>query len=42
MSWKGGVHFGVSAGGDATENFMTCHGASKILLKLPKVGILKI
>ena len=41
-SWKGGVHFGVSAGGDSTENFITCHGASMILHNLPKVGILKI
>ncbi|MBZ9687831.1 steroid-binding protein [Clostridium estertheticum] len=42
ISWEGGVHFGVSAGVDTTENFMTCHGSSKILDKLPKVGILKI
>lgn len=42
ISWKGGVHFGISAGGDVTENFMTCHGVSKILDNLPKVGILKI
>jgi predicted heme/steroid binding protein len=41
-SWNGGVHFGVSAGVDVTENFMACHGASKILDKLPSVGILKI
>jgi predicted heme/steroid binding protein len=40
-SWTGGVHFGVSAGSDATENFMTCHGASDIPAKLPKVGVLK-
>ena len=40
--WAGGVHFGVSSGSDVTENFMICHGASKILDKLPKVGILKI
>ena len=38
--WAGGVHFGgVSAGKDLTENFNTCHGASKILDKLPKVGV---
>ena len=39
QSWAGGVHFGVSAGSDATENFNTCHGASKILDKFPKVGV---
>lgn len=42
MSWTGGMHFGVPAGSDATENFMTCHGASKTLDNLPKVGVLKI
>ena len=41
-AWAGGAHFGVSAGSDATETFMTCHGASKTLDNLPKVGILKI
>ncbi|MCB2298429.1 cytochrome b5 domain-containing protein [Clostridium tagluense] len=42
MSWEGGSHFNVSAGSDATENFMTCHGDSKMLNNLPKIGILKI
>lgn len=42
VSWNGGVHFGVSAGVDVTENFMACHGASKMLDKFPIVGILKI
>ena len=40
QAWAGGVHFGVSSGSDATENFSTCHAASKILDKLPKVGII--
>ncbi|MCB2294541.1 heme/steroid-binding protein [Clostridium algoriphilum] len=38
-AWAGGVHFGVSAGKDVTEEFNTCHGDSKILDKLPKVGV---
>ncbi|MBU3191247.1 hypothetical protein K9O30_18595 [Clostridium bowmanii] len=42
LSWSGGYHFGVSAGTDATENFSTCHGASNIIGKLPKIGVLKI
>ena len=42
MSWTGGIHFGVPAGNDATENFMTCHGASKTLDNFPKVGVLKV
>ena len=40
--WAGGVHFGITAGNDVTENFMTCHGDLKILNKLPVVGVLKI
>lgn len=39
QSWDGGVHFGVSAVSNATENFITCHVASKILEYLPKVGV---
>lgn len=42
QSWDGGVHFGIVAGSDATNNFNTCHGASKILDTIPKVGILKL
>lgn len=42
LSWTGGYHFGVSAGTDATENFSTCHGDSKIIDELPKVGVLKV
>ena len=42
ISWSGGYHFGVSAGTNATETFSTCHGASNIIEKLPKVGLLKI
>lgn len=40
QSWAGGAHFGVSAGIDATKIFSTCHAASKILDKLPKVGVI--
>ncbi|HEY5587656.1 MAG TPA: cytochrome b5 domain-containing protein [Candidatus Paceibacterota bacterium] len=39
QSWAGGVHHGVSAGSNATEYFNTCHGDSKILDKLPKIGV---
>lgn len=39
QAWAGGVHFGVSAGSNVTENFITCHGASKMLEYLPKVGV---
>lgn len=42
LSWSGGYHFGVSAGTDATENFSTCHRASNIIGKLPKVGVVKV
>ena len=42
QSWDEGAHFGVVAGIDATKNFNTCHGASKILDTIPNVGILKI
>ena len=37
--WAGGVHNGISAGRDVTEDFNTCHGTSNILDKLPKVGV---
>ncbi|MGH4051115.1 MAG: ferritin family protein [Clostridium sp.] len=37
--WAGGIHNGVAAGTEATESFNTCHGASNILNKLPKVGV---
>ncbi|MBU3159593.1 steroid-binding protein [Clostridium frigoris] len=40
QSWTGGTHFGLSAGSDATKDFNTCHAASKILDKLPKVGVI--
>lgn len=40
--WEKGVHFGLKAGGDVTEEFMNCHGASmEILKKLRVVGVLK-
>jgi len=39
QSWVGGVHYGVSAGSDATDNFNTCHGDSKTLDKLPEAGV---
>lgn len=40
-TWAEGAHFGLIAGKDLTEEFKSCHGTSKILDKLPKVGILK-
>jgi len=42
LSWTGGYHFGVSAGKDVTETFSSCHEASLIIDKLPKVGVLKV
>ncbi|MFT5873797.1 MAG: putative heme/steroid binding protein [Clostridium sp.] len=39
QAWAGGVHNGISAGRDVTEDFNTCHGTSNILDKLPKVGL---
>ena len=40
--WKGGTHFGLTAGKDLTTEFGSCHGLESILANLPKVGILKI
>ncbi|WMJ82249.1 DUF5661 family protein [Clostridium sp. MB40-C1] len=39
--WKGGTHYGLTAGKDLSSDFETCHGISSKLEKLPKVGILK-
>ncbi|MGH4119373.1 cytochrome b5 domain-containing protein [Clostridium sp.] len=39
--WSGGKHFGLTAGKDLSSQFESCHGASNILSKLPKVGVLK-
>ncbi|MCY6960242.1 cytochrome b5 domain-containing protein [Clostridium brassicae] len=39
--WKGGTHYGLTAGKDLSSEFEICHGVSKKLEKLPKVGILK-
>ena len=42
IRWAGGTHFGLYAGHDLTEEFMTCHNAMlKILNILPVVGVLK-
>lgn len=39
-AWAGGIHFGLKAGKDLTEEFNSCHGMIKILNNVPKVGIL--
>lgn len=42
IGWAGGTHFGLYAGRNHTEAFMNCHeGRSKVLEKLPRVGILQ-
>jgi Predicted heme/steroid binding protein len=39
--WEGGNHFGLIAGKNLSDDFMTCHGGSvEILQKLPVVGIM--
>ncbi|WP_243109374.1 cytochrome b5 domain-containing protein [Anaerophilus nitritogenes] len=41
-TWGGGTHFGLYAGKDLTNQFMSCHGnKQEILRNLPKVGILR-
>jgi predicted heme/steroid binding protein len=40
-TWGEGTHFGLTAGKDLTEEVKSYHGTSKILDKLPKVGVLK-
>ncbi|WP_426349011.1 cytochrome b5 domain-containing protein [Alloiococcus sp. CFN-8] len=40
-TWGGGTHFGLYAGKDLTSEFQGCHGMAAILMKLPKVGIIK-
>lgn len=40
IAWSGGEHFNLIAGKDLTKEFNSCHGTSKILEKLNKVGIL--
>jgi predicted heme/steroid binding protein len=37
-AWTSATHFGISAGNDLTIEFESCHGATKILEKLPVVG----
>jgi len=39
-AWAGGTHFGLTAGEDLTEQFNSCHGMTKILKNIPKVGII--
>ena len=39
--WTGGIHFGLIAGKDLTEEFKSCHGMSQIINNLPQVGIIK-
>ncbi len=40
-SWAGGMHLGLTAGRDLTEQFNSSHGMIQMLARLPKVGILK-
>jgi predicted heme/steroid binding protein len=41
IAWAGGSHFGMQAGRDLTEQFMTCHGGMVTMLEqLPTVGFL--
>lgn len=41
IAWAGGNHFGLHAGRDLTEQFMTCHGGMVAMLEqLPIVGYL--
>lgn len=43
MPWANGNHFGLRAGRDLTNHFMTCHGGMVSMLdQLPKVGFLII
>lgn len=38
--WQTGIHFGLSAGKDLTQEFSRCHADQQIISKLPQVGIL--
>lgn len=39
--WRGGNHFGLTAGRDLTTQFMGCHlGSLQILERYPRVGVL--
>jgi predicted heme/steroid binding protein len=39
--WAGGSHFGVRAGSDATQDYRQCHGATGVVNRLPKIGVLQ-
>jgi predicted heme/steroid binding protein len=39
--WAGGSHFGIRAGTDGTQDYRQCHGATGVVERLPKVGILQ-
>lgn len=42
IRWAGGMHFGLRAGKDLTQEFSTCHnGMLERLKALPMVGVLK-
>ena len=41
VSWKGGMHYGLSAGMDQTQYFSQCHGNASLLKRIPVVGVLK-
>lgn len=42
LQWEGGNHFGMIAGKNLSDEFMTCHdGSLQILQKLPVVGVIK-
>lgn len=42
IRWAGGTHFGLYAGQDLSDQFMSCHlGMIEILEQLPVVGVLE-
>jgi predicted heme/steroid binding protein len=39
--WSGGAHYGLRAGNDLSNEFMSCHGGvSEMLRQLPVIGVL--
>lgn len=39
-AWGGATHFGLTAGENVTDAFMSCHGNQKFLDALPVVGVM--
>lgn len=40
--WGGGTHFGLNSGRDLSAEYRNCHAMQNILLRLPKVGVLRL